>query len=97
MRPLLNGNAVLNVNVLVRVSGNRGLHGWLIGLFVLGLWWTRFFTVPEYFQRTYELGWYPPDGDSIGIPIAGKLQQSTAPRSDVKRLRRHHLLLICRF
>ncbi len=47
------------------------MQAWAVGAFVLGLWWTRFFTVPEYFERTYELGWYPPDGDSIAIPIAG--------------------------
>jgi hypothetical protein len=49
----------------------RAWRAWATGTFVLGLWWTRVFTVPEYFERTFELGSYPPDGDSIGIPIAG--------------------------
>jgi hypothetical protein len=57
-------------SVLRRVFRKRALLAWIVGTIVLGVWWTRFFTVPEYFQRTYELGWYPPDGDSIGIPIA---------------------------
>jgi len=47
------------------------LRAWATGTLVIGLWWSRVFTVPEYFERTFELGWYPPDGDSIAIPIAG--------------------------
>jgi hypothetical protein len=65
------GNAAASASVPLRVFRKRALLAWIIGTIVLGVWWARFFTVPEYFQRTYELGWYPPDGDSIGIPIAG--------------------------
>jgi len=53
------------------VTYRRVLFAWGVGTFVLGLWWSRLFTVPEYFERTYELGWYPPEGDAIAIPIAG--------------------------
>jgi hypothetical protein len=49
----------------------RLMKAWGVGLFVLGLWCSRAFTVPEYFERTYELGWYSSGGDAIAIPIAG--------------------------
>lgn len=44
---------------------------WLLGAFVTGLWLSRLLTTPEYFERTWRLGYYPPDSDSIAIPIAG--------------------------
>jgi hypothetical protein len=47
------------------------LLAWATGTFVIGLWCSRVFTCPEYFERTYELGWYQSAGDSIDIPIAG--------------------------
>lgn len=49
----------------------RVLCAWAVGIFVFGLWCSRLFTIPEYFERTLALGWYPPDADSIAIPIAG--------------------------
>jgi hypothetical protein len=61
----------VNPGVSLRVLRNRAFRAWTIGTVALGLWWSRLFTVPEYFERTYELGWYPSDGDSFGIPIAG--------------------------
>lgn len=64
-------NAGASTDVLARVSWKRALYAWATGTFVLGLWWSRMYTVPEYYERTYELGWYRWDGDAIAIPIAG--------------------------
>jgi hypothetical protein len=35
------------------------------------LWAGRFWTFPAYMQRTFELGYYPPEGDTIELPMAG--------------------------
>lgn len=40
-------------------------------MLVTGLWWLRLETIPPYFQRTLELGYYATDSDTIAIPIAG--------------------------
>lgn len=35
------------------------------------LWAGRLRLIPDYYQRTFELGYYPPEADTIAIPIAG--------------------------
>lgn len=50
---------------------NKLLNPWVIfGLWVV-LWLGRLWLVPAYFQRKLDLNYYPPEGDTIAIPIAG--------------------------
>ena len=37
----------------------------------LVLWIAQWWVLPQYLVRTQELGWYPPEADSIAIPIMG--------------------------
>jgi hypothetical protein len=48
---------------------NRLLNPWLIFCVWLLLWVGRLWLIPRYFERTLELGYYPPEADSITIPI----------------------------
>jgi hypothetical protein len=41
-------------------------------LLVCALWGVRIPLVQAYYERTLHLGYYPPEADSIGIPIAGE-------------------------
>jgi hypothetical protein len=47
------------------------LNPWLIFSAWGVLWVGRLWLIPAYYQRTWELGYYPPEADSIAIPIAG--------------------------
>jgi len=44
---------------------------WLIWLLGLLLWIIHPFIMISYYEVTQLLGWYPPEADSIGIPIIG--------------------------
>lgn len=37
----------------------------------LGLWVLQWWLIPLHYIRTQELGYYPPEADSIGIPVLG--------------------------
>jgi len=37
----------------------------------LGLWTSQLWLIPRYYVRTLELNYYPPQADSIAIPILG--------------------------
>ena len=47
------------------------LNPWVLFCAWLLLWTSRFWLIPAYYQRTLELGYYPPESDTIVIPIAG--------------------------
>ena len=49
------------------------LNPWLIFLVWPALWCARLRLVPLYFERTLALGYYPPEADSIAIPIVGNI------------------------
>lgn len=44
---------------------------WSIWLLSTGLWVVHPFVMIKYFLVTLNLNWYPPEADSIGIPIIG--------------------------
>ncbi len=46
-------------------------YTWLIGALFMTLWACRWFLVPRYFERTAQLGYYPPEADAIILPIVG--------------------------
>jgi hypothetical protein len=50
----------------------RYLRPAFVFLFACGLWAVRMPLVEAYYERTLRLGYYRPDADSIGIPIAGE-------------------------
>jgi hypothetical protein len=50
---------------------NKLLNPWVIFCVWGLLWVARLRLVADYYQRTYELGYYPPEADSIAIPIMG--------------------------
>lgn len=49
---------------------NMLLNPWAIFSMWLVLWVGRLRLIPDYYQRTFELGYYPPEADTIAIPIA---------------------------
>ena len=48
----------------------RNWHPALVFVGACALWLTRMPLVTAYYERTYQLGYYASDADSIGIPIA---------------------------
>ncbi len=48
----------------------RNWHPALVFAGACALWITRMPLVTAYYERTQQLGYYPPEADSIGIPIA---------------------------
>ena len=51
---------------------NALLNPWAIFFLWLVLWAGRLRLIPDYYQRTWERGYYRPDADSIAIPIAAE-------------------------
>jgi len=49
-------------------SSTTKLLTWSLGLF---LWIVHPFIMSKYYMATQRLNWYPPEADSIGIPIIG--------------------------
>jgi hypothetical protein len=49
---------------------NTLLNPWLVFCAWLLLWGGRLWLIPTYYQKTWELGYYPPEADTIAIPIA---------------------------
>jgi len=54
----------------MKLRAAKLLNPWLIFSAWLILWAGRLLLVPAYYQRTLELDYYPPEADSIAIPIA---------------------------
>ena len=55
----------------MKLRTNTLLNPWLIFCAWLVLWAGRLWLIPAYYQRTFDLGYYPEEADSIAIPIAG--------------------------
>lgn len=55
----------------MKFRANILLNPWLVFCVWLVLWAARLRLIPDYYQRTFELGYYPPEADTIAIPIAG--------------------------
>lgn len=54
----------------MKFRANIVLNPWVIFSVWLLLWAGRLWLIPAYYQRTFELGYYPPDADTIALPIA---------------------------
>jgi hypothetical protein len=54
----------------MRFNINALLNPWLIFCAWLFLWAARLRLIADYYQRTFELGYYPAEADTIAIPIA---------------------------
>lgn len=54
----------------MKLHPNKLLNPWVVFAFWAVLWFGRLRLIPAYYQRTFDLGYYPPEGDTIAIPIA---------------------------
>src|SRR6476646_8127516 len=53
----------------MKIRADALLKPWLIFCGGLTLWAARLWLIPFYYQKTLELGYYPPEADSIAIPV----------------------------
>jgi hypothetical protein len=63
----------VDVGSVMKFRANTLLNPWVIFCIWLVLWAARLRLIPDYYQRTWELGYYPPEADTIVIPIAGNV------------------------
>lgn len=54
-----------------RFTPNALLHPAVMWTSGMALWALQTKTIPEYYERTQQLGWYPSNADTILIPIVG--------------------------
>jgi hypothetical protein len=53
----------------MKLRANALLNPWVIFCAWAVLWAGRLWLIPVYYQKTSELGYYPPEADSIAIPV----------------------------
>ena len=70
MEDIVHAQFCVGVTGNMKFRANILLNPWVILCGWLVLWAGRLRLIPDYYQRTFELDYYPPEADAIAIPIA---------------------------